>query len=77
MDAAKLERSCTSKVRYPSPLIAEGVAATRGHQSDVNLRVYACRHCAGYHLTSLYARALLEAESSLVGVIETRQRRAR
>ena len=28
-------------------------------------------------LTSLYARALLDAETRLVGVIETRQRRAR
>lgn len=57
MNAAGIERSCTSKTRYPSALIAQGVAAERYHEAGVCLRVYACFACAGYHLTGLNAEA--------------------
>jgi hypothetical protein len=46
------ERSCYGKHRYPTEKDARRVRHKRREASGVELRVYPCYVCGGYHLTS-------------------------
>lgn len=50
-EARARERSCESKVRFPTG--AAALAANRGQET------YHCRHCGGWHLTAKVEKALL------------------
>jgi hypothetical protein len=45
------DRECFSKHRYATQLEADVVRNKRTDVGGRHLRVYACPHCAGYHLT--------------------------
>lgn len=48
-------RACACKHRYPDETSARAVARKRKAAAGVELRVYACTDCGGYHLTKLGA----------------------
>ena len=43
---------CKSKKRYPTEYRAREIARRRERSGGINLRVYPCHFCGGYHLTS-------------------------
>ena len=50
------ERSCYRKKRYLNEVLARQVARHAGIKRNVDLRVYGCELCGGYHITkSLHA----------------------
>lgn len=48
---ADLYRECIKKKRYRSLKLANEIAAQALKSRGVNLRVYGCPYCNGYHLT--------------------------
>lgn len=59
-------RSCTSKFRYKDEYSANKVAKRMAFDNGVVLRVYHCKFCSGFHLTSKPLHA--EAASHFVAV---------
>lgn len=51
MPAPALARMCFSKKRYPSEDFAAQVAQVAADKRGVDLRVYHCPCCSGFHLT--------------------------
>lgn len=49
------ERSCLRKKRYGDPALAEQVADRCWRKRGVELRVYPCTYCGGFHLTKATA----------------------
>lgn len=51
MEAEQVERSCTSKNRYPDMYTAIAMGITQSEISGFKIYTYRCRLCKGYHLT--------------------------
>ena len=47
----KLVRMCESKNRYPDEYVARGVGQEMSMRKKIDLYVYQCPHCRGWHLT--------------------------
>lgn len=45
-------KKCCGKICYPTKAIASGSMKNRKRKSNVRLRVYFCKMCKYYHLTS-------------------------
>lgn len=50
--AAQRNRACDSKNRYASRKEAESAAAWCAVNGRAGLRIYRCKYCSGWHLTS-------------------------
>lgn len=46
-------RSCFEKKRYATEDTAQNVATQCWYERQVDLRIYSCSDCGGYHLTSV------------------------
>jgi len=53
-------RSCFNKARYETEEKATRVAVACWYKRQVNLRVYCCDSCGGFHLTSVAAEERLK-----------------
>lgn len=53
LDLAAARGSCLKKSRYSTEGLAERVAAKAKKARGVELRVYYCPTCYGYHLTKM------------------------
>lgn len=52
MKPGKWVSDCLKKNKYPSMGYAKRVRSEAKKKRDVDLRIYYCSHCNGYHLTS-------------------------
>lgn len=48
-----IQKSCGNKSRYPTPESAGNYAAKCKRDRGVDLRIYSCAFCGGFHLTSV------------------------
>lgn len=46
-----IKRSCENKRRYPDMMVARGAGQILGEQNQVELFMYPCGLCRGWHLT--------------------------
>lgn len=53
-------RSCFEKKRYGTEDTAQSVATQCWYERQVDLRVYACGDCGGFHLTSSNAGPMMK-----------------
>lgn len=51
-DAARKEKACESKNRYPSRADAEQAKLDCARHGTTGLEIYRCPYCNGWHLTS-------------------------
>lgn len=52
-------RSCNEKKRYTTDEVARAVAVKCWQERGTDLRVYSCRDCGGFHLTSVDAAPMM------------------
>jgi len=51
-ELGNIVRSCWKKERYPTEQVALETINRVHKKRNTTLRVYFCKHCLGYHLTS-------------------------
>lgn len=47
----QIERGCLSKIRYPDQMTARAAGMFYSSRNHLNLYVYKCQYCGGWHLT--------------------------